>query len=282
MERLNPALGNDGERTEDGGKIYPSIGWGSKSTKLKELLSDPDGFINNIARVAASRRGKIVDFGRAFYDPNGVPVDTHMSKLTTPDAGDVRSQLVGAKGDKDSRAELKQMIHESPTPHKLAQAIAQSGHMNLQRALLDAQKRVIDSAPVYKAYKVAIAHAAQQLGWEPRQIQETAWSAVVGIIAAKNAGVPHDAILQFLRHENAFQAWNVGGLLSTPEITRDIAGLSTRPTSAFVAEANRAPARAGQIDPGNAAAFADVVGRVPASRNNGAWQPVERSIAENQ
>lgn len=278
VERIGP--GNaEGEVDAQGKKIYPSVGfYSSKAPKLREMLMNHQEFLKRIENVAATNRGKIVEFGRAFADPNGVPIDTHMGKAVVPSGTEVTGKLPKDAG-KDTKKELKDLIRSTKTPHLLARAIAEQGNPQLHSALLEAQKKLVDSPALQKAYKVAIAEAAIQLGWEPRQVQETLWSAVVAIIAAKNRGIATKDILSRLRHENAFQAWNVGGLLSTPEVLHDVGLLSRRPSSAFAAEADRAPSATGQIATGNDPAFEAVAARIPANtRNQGAWNAIQASL----
>lgn len=278
VERIGP--GNaESEVDAQGKKIYPSVGfYSSKAPKLREMLMNHQEFLKRIENVAATNRGKIVEFGRAFADPNGVPIDTHMGKAVVPSGTEVTGKLPKDAGN-DTKADLKDLIRSTKTPHLLARAIAEQGNPQLHSALLEAQKKLVASPALQKAYKVAIAEAAIQLGWEPRQVQETLWSAVVAIIAAKNRGIATKDILSRLRHENAFQAWNVGGLLSTPEVLHDVGLLSRRPSSAFAAEADRAPSATGQIATGNDPAFEAVAARIPANtRNQGAWNAIQASL----
>lgn len=277
VERIGPGNAN-GEVDHEGKKIYPSVGfYSSKAPKLKAMLADHENFLKRIENVAQTQRGKIVEFGRAFFDPNGVPVDTHMAKATVPDIKTVQAN-VSHKAMEGTKESLKQLIKDTKTPHLLAQAIAASGHDGMRGALLEAQKKLVDNPATQKAYKVAVAEAAHQLGWEPRQVQETLWSAVVAIVAAKNHGMATEDVLKLLKHENAFQAWNVGGLLSTPEVLHDVGLLSKRPVKAFAAEANRPPAATGTITPSDASAFENVAARIPASHQNGAWNAIESSL----
>lgn len=265
----------DSEVDALGKKIYPSVGfYSTKMPQLKRLLSDPS-FQERIENVSSTGRGKIVEFGKAFTDPLGVPVDTHMAKAITPTTGAVTEKLL-----KDYRPALKEMIKTSGSAHRLAASISESGDKHLSSALLEAQKKLVSNDAVQKAYKVAIAHGAKQLGWEPREVQETLWSAVVATIAAKNHGIPHDKILTHLRHENAFQAWNVGQLLTTPEMLDDAERLSNRPSEDFRKQADRPPAITGEIKPDSPTTFEGVAARIPAGRTKGAWDGVEKSLSD--
>lgn len=288
VERIGP--GNDtGEKDSEGKKIYPSVGfYSSKAPKLRAMLQNHEEFLKRIENVADTQRGKIVEFGRAFFDPNGVPIDTHMGKALVPGAKDVQAQLTKQPEKKQGtlfeggspKEDLKELIRSSKTPHNLARAIAAEGNPALSSALLEAQKKLVSDPAIQKAYKVAVAEAGIQLGWEPRQVQETLWSAVVAIIAAKNLGADSSKkVLSMLRHENAFQAWNVGGLLSTPEVLKDVGILSQGHAEAFANEANKPPAATGKISPSPSTAFEAVASRIPANtKTAGAWNAVQSSM----
>ena len=263
VQSLSPGSGT--EKDTKGSAIYGSLGWGAKSKKLEHMLANPETYIKAIEHVASSsRRGKIVDFGRAHHEATGTPIDTHMAKLTVP---------------------YHDLIQGTKVSHRLVKALSASGHPELRKALLDAQKTFINKPEVYNAYKVALAHAAEELGWEPRELQESVWAAVVSLVAAKNLNIPTSEILSRLRHEDVFHAWNVGGLLNKPEALGDVQRLTNTPGRAknFPSAANRAPSATGEIQVGDPSALEDVASRVPpGSSSAGAWKPVQAAIKERQ
>lgn len=236
-------------------ELYPMMD-GQKARKLLGLFTDPEKYIAEVHHVSSRGRGKTVDFGRAHHDPSGIPIDTHQSKITLPTLRD---------GTKVSR--------------KLAKAIAGGEDTDLHSALLSAQQRLVERPAAYNAYKVALAHAAHALGWEPREMQESVWASIVSLVAARNLGIPPEKILNHLKHESTFHAWNVGGLLSKPELLSDVKSLTGGREEAFAASANRPPSATGEVQVSNPAALEDAASRVPPNtRSRGAWHPVEEAM----
>jgi uncharacterized protein (TIGR02996 family) len=177
------------------------------------------------------------------------------------------ADLAAAAGD------LGGILTASTAAHKLAHSIAASGEAasDLPSVLLDAQKAVIARPHVYKAYKTAVAEAARQLDWSVEEVQESVWSAVISIVAARNHGIEPHEILSKLQHADTFRAWDVGGLLNTPEITHDLErlGLSPRRLENFRLAAARAPSARGPIRVDAPAHHLDVARRIPAVTRGG-------------
>lgn len=91
---------------------------------------------------------KTPNFAAAHFDERGVPIDTHMAKLLR-----LRKKDKGAK-----------------------------------ETVLDAQKRLVDKAHIALGYKTLVSHAAREMGWEPRQVQEAVWVAILSLALAKRHG----------------------------------------------------------------------------------------------
>lgn len=259
---------------ETGARAYALLD-GRKKQNSIAVLKNLDGILDRLGSIASEGRGKIVDFARAFVVDSGIPIDTHMAKLLTPKA----SEIGGIPNT--VRETARGQGFASPS-HRIAAAISQSGTVDLAAKLIETQKTLASRPSVYNAYKSLIATAAADLGWEPRQVQETVWTAVVAIAAARSLGVTPDQILNTIKHEDALHAWNVGSLLTTPEVTRELAGLglSRRTIAAFKrAAAQRTPVTGPPVV-GNPSAFEAAARRVGRARGKGAWTPVIESIRQ--
>lgn len=304
------------EKTVAGDPLYSSLSWKAKRDRLIDVFHQPERYIKDFTHMSASRRGKINDFVGAALGTGYAPIDTHMAKATVPPGlaelraavtrlytpskkdlaqwkndrvlgrkvGEMRKKRQQALSDiKELHGELGKVATASTTAHKLAHAIAARGEVNdLPSVLLDAQKALIANPAMYKAYKTGIAATAKEMGWHPNEVQEAVWSSIVGIVAARNYGIAPENILARLRHEDIFHAWNVGGLLTTPEILHDLKrlGLSSRQLEGFRKAAGRPPAAQGQIRVENPAAYLDVARRIPAVTRGGtaAHTPIEDAL----
>jgi hypothetical protein len=61
----------------------------------------------------------------------------------------------------------------------------------------------------YNAFKVIVGKAADDLGWEPREVQETVWSAVMAIGLLKAGGLKDEEVIDSLTHDLVKQSWNL-------------------------------------------------------------------------
>lgn len=287
------------ERTHDERRLYSLLD-NVKVRKLTDLFAHPEKYAADLNQIAASGWGKITDFGGAFIEPHKAPIDTHQGKLTTPGLEEVRSQIrlkTDAEMSPEERREARAAHRENlaafasakelaregvsedvPVSQRLARAIADKyPGTGLSAALLAAQKRLISKKPLYKAYKALVGQVAHELGWEQREAQEAGWTGVVATIAARNLGIPVHEILGKIRHEDAFHAWNVGHLLTRPELLGDVEplGLPGGHVRDFVSEAGKGPAASGEPTGIDRGAFASAALRVPAVEQRGAWTAVQ-------
>lgn len=299
--RLMASLAN--ERTHDDRRLYSLLDH-NKIAKLTDLFTYPEKYLADMNRVASSGWGKITDFGGAFVEPHKAPIDTHQSKLTTPGLGDVGSQIRLRTDDEMTAAERAEaraahrenlsnfadakdlaragVSEDVPVSQSLARVVADKyPGTGLSSALLAAQKRLIAKKPLYKAYKALVGQVAHDLGWEQREAQEAGWAGVVATVAARNLGIPVHQILDTLRHEDAFHAWNVGHLLTKKELLGDVEplGLPGGHVGSFVAEAGKRPAAGGRISGVDVGPFTSAALRIPPVEQHGAWDAVQEAVA---
>lgn len=170
----------------------------NKIAKSKFILKNLEYLAGEGGKVArASELGKTVDFMRAFFDKNGVPLDTHMSKLLKP----------------YDRKKIIQTVRE-------AKPGAASN-------LLRLQLKMVSKPQLYLAYKKSVASAANQLGWEPREVQETVWTALLAVMVAKEFKTGglfggDEKILDLLDHQAVREGWNIHNLLDQKEVQHEL------------------------------------------------------------
>jgi hypothetical protein len=189
---------------------------------------------------------KTPNFGLAFVDPRGTPIDTHMGKLLVPGDGfDLR------------------MMHRIGSD-----AGVPSEFLTAAKLVRD---RVVGKTATHLAYKTLLAKAANDLGWEPREVQEAVWTATVAAMLSKHLGSgPRAAQILGKLNRRAVQAgWSLNSVLTNPEVVRDLTILGSSPrkiAAAIRASEKRTPAGPGDLRTGDPAAFESAVSRLPAER----------------
>jgi len=296
------------EVNNNGKRLYSLYDYTTQQ-KILKLFTNPDLYRREKTHlggeIQSGGRGKITDFRGSFYFPWHTALDTHQSKLTTPTYEEIKRWIDNkfSPGSGDDRKKIKennkkriqahkdlralrdsasQMGGDLPITHKIVMAITKDAPSDLASSLLLAQKNVISQPWKYNAYKVAMGQAAHEMGWEPREVQEAVWTAVVSIIAMKNYGVHPEKILDKLRHEDSFHAWNVGHILTRPGILHDLKAIlgPGRSLASFIKKSQTTPTRSGKVSPGDAAAYQDAVSRIPQNPTGGAWDAVKTALTE--
>lgn len=138
--------------------------WGDKIDKIKEFLSTrrQKAYGGEVDWGDISKGAfKTANFGISFVDPKGTALDTHMARLLTPGRPFTESGL-----------------------HQMALGL---GSKKMYGAIKKVRDKVVSNKINYLAYKTLVGHAAQRLGWEPREVQEAVWTAVIGIMALRYA-----------------------------------------------------------------------------------------------
>jgi len=237
----------------------PDLYSGYKAEQLKRIFSADQGESENVGfgDFGGGEGLKVPNFGMAFVDPRGVPVDTHMAKLL--------SNL-----DEGFSRKLVEKIVRGSHPDKA-----------INSALLDSQKGLAGKKhnwPYAMAYKTLINKAAADLGWEPRQVQEAVWTTIVGVMVAKHlgAGPKSHEILKYLSRKAIRGGWSLEAIIRRPEVLRDLERLgisSKRITNAIASSAkyhesvSRGPSRTSDPSALESAA-ARLAGEVPSAGRN--------------
>lgn len=221
--------------------------WGDKVEKIKRFLSEvrQSEYKGGVHWGDISQGSyKTPNFGLSFVDPRGTALDTHMARLLTPGRPFHRTAL-----------------------YQLAKG---TGSARVVEGIKNARDKLITRGPVYFAYKTLLGHAAKQLGWSPREVQETVWTALMSIMAAKghNPDLVTDEpraedIVATLDRKSIAKGWDLTGLLTDPGVIRslELVGVNAKEVSNV---AKRARARRTKL-----------AGTGPASVERGAYAPLE-------
>jgi uncharacterized protein (TIGR02996 family) len=163
--------------------LAPQNYYANKAHKIKAILAKGDDYTFD-PRDVSDGSLKTPNFALAHFDEHGVPIDTHMAKLLSP------------KGPADAERRAG------------------------KSSLLAAQKRLVTKAPVALAYKTLVSHAAREMGWEPRQVQEAVWTAVLALMVAKKHGAAGDyKSLAAAVHRTAIRAgWDMHTVMRSPQM----------------------------------------------------------------
>lgn len=240
-----------GRLTPDGRLIRgtykgPDTYTGAKAEALKRLFAKPadEGGVEwgDISKGSY----KTPNFGLAFVDPRGTPIDTHMGKLLVP-------------GDGFDLRMMHKIGSEAGVPTEVSAAA---------KVVRD---KIVGKTATHLAYKTLLAKAAADLGWEPREVQEAVWTATVAAMLSKHLGAgPKAAQILGKLNRRAVQAgWSLNSVLTNPEVVRDLEILGSSPrkiAAAIRASEKRTPAGPGSLRTGDPAALESAALRLPAER----------------
>ncbi len=174
----------------------PQNYYADKAQKLVRLFSMPHGQFVFHPKLVSDGSYKTPNFAYAHFDPDGVPIDTHMAKAI--------HLLYGTeqKTKKDRHG------------------------VKYRETIMDAKKRIAGSRPVQLAYKSLIGEAARQLGWEPRAVQEAVWVGVLSIMVAKRYGATDYAGVISRLNQRAMRAgWDMHSVMRSPTMIQALTHL---------------------------------------------------------
>lgn len=201
--------------------------------------------------------GKTPDMVGAFWDSGGTPIDTHMVKLSTP---------------------------VTYNQKKIAK-IVEEKDPSVYKELLNRQTKVFQNPKFYLAYKKLLHAAAEQMGWEPREAQESVWTGLLGVAVAKGLGAKNDETLNLLNHEAVSQGWDMHSLFSAPELQNDflragVPALALQNVKKQAADLRRKTKakRTGPITGADPEVIAGVARRIPAA-NAGIGRGIQAVLA---
>jgi uncharacterized protein (TIGR02996 family) len=230
---------------------------GDKVDKLKELFADPDDPGVEWENISGGSL-KTPNFGKAFVDPRGVPIDTHMAKLTTPEV-------------EFSHADVRRIAAKGKVGKKTASD------------LLAAQKSLIEDKAAALAYKTLVAQAASEMGWNPNEVQESVWTAALAVMVAKHHGAANkaDSILGGLNRQAIQAGWSLNTVLQLPGVVDDLKKLGISPRKlqkAIEKSQKRLPAGRGRPRTSDPAALEAGAQRLAAGVPK-AGRPIERLLS---
>lgn len=206
---------------------------GDKKRKLARLLAESGNVRDEL--IANAGTGKTVNFAQAWSSPKGTPIDKWMSDLLVPDS-------VFPEGASDRLAELVRV----DTQGFRKAGVSPEMRLTLE-ALRGARKAIMQDPVARNAYKVSIGHVADQLGWEPREVQEAVWASTMAIGLLKAGGVEDDKLIKSLTHDLIKQSWDMEGMFGGKlgeEIGKQLREPGVLGTLASWAERTTAPRRA--------------------------------------
>lgn len=236
--------------------------YGSKGEKIKDFLargSDYDGGVNwgDISEGSL----KTPNFGKAFVDPKGVPIDTHMARLLTPGKPFTQSNL----------ARMATGVGMNVT--------ALSGLKNVRDKLATDPK-------VHFAYKTLISAASKKMGWEPREVQEAVWTSLLAIMALKHHDPETRAlptasrVLEKLSRQAVAAGWSLDDVLQSPHVEQSMKlyGVSPRrKKDALDILRSRKPTTTGRLGTSDPAALESAAVRLLPEVPDAA-RPISRAI----
>jgi hypothetical protein len=204
-------------------------------SKLREAMLDPGGDPGeHLALLSGGGLHKVPNFAISYSAPRqGTALDMWMSHLlfhpnldNIQDYSDVLSQVKHqlsdpsdlndiekkAKQDYPVRSELVRALMKVPNLVVNVARKDKSGKTSLEpikvaKFIQELNTNLISDTPVYMAYKHAVAEAAKQLKWNLAQVQESVWTGIVALAAAKSAGIPVKKIQEYLTADAVRKGW---------------------------------------------------------------------------
>src|SRR6266536_1776957 len=84
------------------------------------------------------------------------------------------------------------------------------------------RKQLMTDPEKSAAYKVAITKAADALGQEPREIQETVWAAIMAIAMLKTGGLKDNELIPNLTHKLVKESWDMEGVFKDANVQENL------------------------------------------------------------
>lgn len=228
---------------------------GQKAYAIKRFLAAHPVGDYLIDRGDIGKSQKTPNFGVAFFDPRGFPVDTHMTRATIP-------------------RELMDLVRSKPFVRGRLPDVA--------AALRAAQDKLNGDYNASLAYKLLGLHAADELGWEPRETQEAAWTGTLAVMLAKAHGTGNDpdAIMAFLPKDAVRDSWDMGTVLKRATMLHHLSDLgvgqkAVKGAAEYLTDSRPRPT--GNVETSDLAALKSVAERLPAGVEPAA-RPLEEKL----
>lgn len=247
---------------------------------LDRLRRDGTDFEIDPHNIAKEGTGKTVEFASAFGQPDRFPADVHMWSATDPDLGldAARERLL--KHHATYAAALAGIRAKKLPKNEEQKAIRALQKLNPHGQVLAEHKRLMGSPADRSAYKAVGIHVANEMGLEPREVQEQAWADILAARVAKlglGVGANPRHIVKKLTRPTVQRAWDMFDVLFNENRgVLDDAAVAVGKTPKHVDAAARdylidrrktaGPAEGGPEridDPGLAEARLDVIDRLP-------------------
>lgn len=283
--------------------------------KLREALMDPAGQPGeNLSLLSGGGLQKVPNFAISYSAPRqGTALDMWMSHLlfhpsldSIQDHSDFLAQVKYHLNDPSELNNIeKKAKQQYPVKSELVKALLKvpDAVVQVKRTGADGKTRqepikvakfiqemnsnLVTDMPVYMAYKHAVAEAAKKLGWTLAEVQETVWTGVVALAAAKSAGIPAKKIQDYLTHDAVRKGWQNHEAFIFPGVVDAYRRAGTDPSAVRELEQRTLEGAANRSRPGvlpisDPAHLRRITAYVPPSnrRGNDAAGPIRRAIIE--
>jgi len=218
--------------------------FGVKSKGIITSLANVQSLRNNLVNSSPPEKQSLAHFGGKLQLPfaplTGVtPVDLHLSKGaynpnfdTFENQSDILTQVkarLSAPGELSERQQ--NIVSQYPSKSRLVDALAQMPHKG-EKSIYSQLKVVgnlLENRPhYYLAFKEAVEKASLLLGWSPEEVQESLWTSMLGLLAAKN-GIPVDRVQDYLNQDALSKGWKSHESLIFPKLVTAYSGARDKP-----------------------------------------------------
>ena len=298
-----------GDNVDRAVRVLANIG------KLREALMDPAGQPGeHLALLSGGGLAKVPNFAISYSAPRqGTALDMWMSHLMFhPDLDNVQnysdflSQVKANLNDpSDLTAIEKKAAKHYPVRSELVKALMKVPEMTVKikrqgndgktrmedikvaKFIQELNAKLVSDTPTYLAYKHAVAEAAKKLGWTLAEVQESVWTGVVALAAAKSAGIPPKKIQEYLTADTVRKGWQNHEAFVFPGVVDAYRRAGTDPAAVRELEQRTLEGAAGRSRPGvipvsDPAHLRRVVAYVPPSniRGGDAAGPIRRALIQ--
>ena len=298
------------------GKLAKAL---SQMPSLIEAYSNPhishsSGGLNLIAKRGL---GKTPNFGLSYLYPEfGSALDIHMMHLTlanelqsfaasTPKmrrlgvrfsdehTEDLYDILHRAKRKEDVRSDFVNLIDGYTSPDVTYPTTTRNlatkerykvSHVSPQFWMKALKEKMITKPSVYIAYKTLVREAARKLGWRMSEVQESVWTAIVAIKAARSLNIPHNKVVEALDHDTVRKGWQnhesfLFTQLANSNYARGLGKSVYDDITARISASAATSSRPGIVHALDASVVETLIGNLQHSAGLGAAQPVKQALA---
>ncbi len=264
---------------------------------------------------------KVPNFFSSYGSQNfGAAIDTHMNRLL------IHPMLGGFMRQSPIMQQLERLYHDgedvgglraevrrrTPIKSELVKAMMQHPDLKIpagktladgtkERITIPAFAKIINAKlsekpAYYAAYKHVLADAADKLGWNLSEVQESVWTGLIGLMAMNSVardpkfkGIPQGEIEKHLNADAIRQGWQNHEFFLFPSVVDAYRRAGTDPNAVrrveqWAAEAAAANSRPGILSAGLTPGLREIAAHLPASSRRAgvdAASPVRQAIVKS-